>query len=326
MRRRVVMAFVASAVFALSLPAGAQQGGRLYSVAYFSAGAAGAQGRERYFKEALHELGWIEGKNVTFEYRYADNHLDRLSVMAAELVQLKVDVIVGDGTLASLAAKQASATIPIVMAPAGDPLGSGLVASLADPGENVTGLSLMAPDLAGKRLELLNELLPGISKVAILWNPANPYAANLFRETQRAAQTLRIALQSLEVRNPDGFDAAFEAAKVQHPEALITVEEPLTGSYRKQIAEFAARNLLPAIYGVREFVEVGGLIAYGASLYDLSRRAAIYVDKILRGSKPGDLPVQQPVKFELVINNSAAKALNLTIPPNLLARADEVIE
>jgi putative ABC transport system substrate-binding protein len=233
MRRRQFVKFIGGVALGWPLNAGAQQSGRLYRIAYFSAGAAGAQGREGYFIEALHELGWIEGKNVTFEYRYADNHLDRLSGMAADLVQLKVDVIVGDGTLASLAAKQATATIPIVMAPAGDPLGSGLVPSLARPGENVTGLSLMAPDLGGKRLEVLNELLPGISRVAILWNAANPYAANVFRETQRAAQTLRIALQSLEVRNPDDFDAAFEAAKVRHPEALITVEDPLTGSYRK---------------------------------------------------------------------------------------------
>jgi putative ABC transport system substrate-binding protein len=246
--------------------------------------------------------------------------------LAAELVHLKVDVIVTDGTLAPLAAKQATSTIPIVMAPAGDPLGSGLVASLAHPGGNITGLSLMAPDLGGKRLELLKELLPDISRVAILWNAANPYAAEVFRETDRAARTLRITLQSLEVRSPGDFDIVFEAAKVQHPEGLITVEDPLTGANRKQIVDFAATNRLPAIYGVRNFVEAGGLISYGASVFDLSRRAATYVDKILRGAKPADLPIQQPTKFEFVVNLSAAKALNLTIPPTLLARADEVIE
>jgi putative ABC transport system substrate-binding protein len=324
-----VIVFATAAVLAWSLPARAQHGGKLYRIAYFSAGAAAAQGGpglERYFADALRELGWIEGKDVVFEYRHAENHPDRLADMAAELVHLGVDVIVSDGTLAPLAAKQATATIPIVMAPAGDPVRSGLVPSLAHPAGNITGLSLMAPDLGGKRLELLKELLPGLSRVAILWNAANPYAADVFRETARAAQTLRIALQSLEVRRPDDFDIVFEAAKVQHPEGLITVEDPLTGTYRKQIVDFAVRNRLPSIHGVREFVDAGGLIAYGASLSDLSRRAATYVDKILRGAKPADLPVQQPTKFEFVVNLSAARALNLTIPPTLIARADEVIE
>jgi putative tryptophan/tyrosine transport system substrate-binding protein len=320
MRRREFICFLGGAVLTLSR---AQQGGKIYRIAYFSAGTSQI---ERDFVEALAELGWIEGKNVVFERRYAENHPDRLPGMAAELVQLRVDVIVGAGTLAPLAAKRATSTIPIVMAPAGDPLGSGLVPSLAHPGGNVTGLSLMAPDLGGKRLELLRELLPGISRVVILWDAANPYATNVFRETDRAARTLQIALQSLEVRSPDDFDAVFEAAKVQHPEALITVEDPLTVDYRKQIVAFAATSRLPAIHGVREFVEAGGLIAYGASLSDLSRRAASYVDKILKGAKPADLPVQQPTKFEFVVNLSAAKALGLTIPPTLLARADEVIE
>jgi putative tryptophan/tyrosine transport system substrate-binding protein len=327
-RRREFIGALGSAVVAWPLAARAQSG-KLYRIAYFSAGVAAAQGGpglERYLVESLRELGWIEGKNVVFEYRFAENHPDRLAEMAAELVHLRVDVIVSDGTLAPLAAKQATVTIPIIMAPAGDPVRSGLVPSLAHPGGNVTGLSLMAPDLGGKRLELLRELLPGISRVAILWNAANPYAADVFRETERAARTLRIAVQSLEVRSPDDFDSVFEAAKVQHPEGLITVEDPLTGAYRKQIVDFAARNRLPAVHGVREFVEAGGLISYGASLSDLSRRAATYVDKILRGGKPADLPVQQPTKFEFLINLSAARALGLTIPPTLLARADEVIE
>ena len=329
MRRRHFVKFIGGAVLAWPLAAGAQQGGKLHRIAYLSAGTASAQGGpglERAFVEGLGELGWIEGKNVVVEYRYADNHPDRLPAFAAELVHLKVDVIVTDGTLAPLAAKQATSTIAIVMAPAGDPLGSGLVASLSHPGGNITGLSLMAPDLGGKRLELLKELLPDLSSVAILWNAANPYAAAVFRETDRAARTLRITLQSLEVRSPGDFDIVFEAAKVQHPEGLITVEDPLTGANRKQIVDFAATNRLPAIYGIRNFVEAGGLISYGASVFDLSRRAATYVDKILRGAKPADLPIQQPTKFEFVVNLSAAKALDLTIPPALLARADEVIE
>jgi putative ABC transport system substrate-binding protein len=245
MRRRQFVKLIGGVALAWPLKAGAQPGGKLYRIGYFTAGAAAAQGGpglERGFVEALHELGWIEGKSVAFEYRFAESHLDRLPDMAAELVHLRVDVIVAAGTLAPLAAKQATATIPIVMAPAGDPVSSGLVPSLARPGGNVTGLSLMAPDLGGKRLELLKELLPGISRVAILWNAANPYAADVFRETERAARILRIALQSLEVRNPDDFDIVFEAAKVQHPEGLITVEDPLTGDFRKQIVDFAARS------------------------------------------------------------------------------------
>src|SRR6476660_8575000 len=231
MRRRQFVKFIGGVALAWPLNAGAQHGGKLYRIAYFSAGAAAGQGGaaiERSLVEALRELGWIEGKNVAFEYRYAEGHSDRLPGMATELVQLKVDVIVAAGTLAPLAAKQATSTIPIVMAPSGDPVGSGLVPSLAHPRGNVTGLSLMAPDLGGKRLELLKELLPDISRVAILWNAANPYAANVFNETERAARTLRIALQPLEVRRTEDFDTAFEAAKVQHPEGLITVEDPLT--------------------------------------------------------------------------------------------------
>ena len=329
MRRREFIKAIGGGAVAWPLAARAQPSRELFRVAYLTAGAAGAQGApgfERVFVEALSELGWIKDKNVVVEYRYADNHPERLPDMAAELVHLKVDVIVTAGTLAPLAAKRATATIPIVMAAAGDPLGSGLVSNLAHPGGNITGLSLMAPDLGGKRLELLKELLPDISKVAVLWNVDNPYAANVFRETDRAAQTLRVALQSLEVRSSDDFDTVFRAVKAQHPEGFITVEDPLTVDHRKRIVEFAATNRLPAIHGVREFAEVGGLIAYGTSLSDLFRRAAIYVDKILRGANPADLPVQQPTKFELVVNLGAAKALGLNVPPPLLARADEVIE
>src|SRR3984957_12689091 len=243
MRRRQFVKLIGGGALAWPLNAAAQQGSKLYRIGYFSSGAASAQdgaGIERAFVEALGELGWTEGKNVALEYRFAENHADRLRDMAAELVHLKVDVIVAAGTLAPLAAKQATATIPIVMAPAGDPVRSGLVSSLSHPGGNVTGLSLMAPDLGGRRLELLKKLLPGISKVAILWNAANPYAEDVFRETQRAAQTLRIALQSLELRSPDDFDSVLEAAMIQHPEGLVTVEDPLTTDHRKQIANFAA--------------------------------------------------------------------------------------
>jgi putative ABC transport system substrate-binding protein len=212
------------------------------------------------------------------------------------------------------------------MTAAGDPLGSGLVASLARPGGNVTGMSLMAPDLGAKRLELLKEFLPRLSRVAVLWNAANPYSVLVFKETQAGGRTLGIEVRSLEVRGPDDFDSAFEAVRGLRPDALITVEDPLTADHRTRIAAFAGRQQLPSLHGIREFVAAGGLISYGANLADLFRRAAYYVDKILRGAKPADLPVQQPTKFEMVINRKAAKALGLNMPPTLLARADEVIE
>ena len=278
------------------------------------------------FAEALRELGWIEGKNIVFEGRYAEDRLDRLPALAVDLVRLNVDVIVAVGTLAHLAAKQATTTIPIVMANAGDPVGSGLVASLAQPGGNITGLSIMSPDLAGKRLEILKEVLPDVFRVAVLWNAANPYSALVFRETEATAQKLRINIQSLEVRGPADVDSALTASIERGAGAIIAVEDPLTFGQRKLIAEFSAKNRLPTIYGLRELAESGGLLTYGASLRDLWHRAAGYVDKILKGAKPGDLPVQQPTKFELVINLKTAKTLGLTIPPSLLARADEVIE
>ena len=305
----------------------AQQAGKRYMVGILSAGGSSVQAAlNAAFSDGLREWGWVEGKNVVFENRNAENQLERLPELAADLIRLKVDVIVAAGTLAPLAAKQATATIPIVMTTAGDPLGSGLVASLARPGGNVTGMSLMVPDLGAKRLELLKELLPRLSRVAVLWNAANPYSALVYKETQAGGRTLGIDVQSLDVRGPDDFDGAFEAARRLRPDALITVEDPLTASYRKHIADFAAGQQLPSLHGIREFVAAGGLISYGANLADLSRRAAYYVDKIFKGAKPADLPVQQPTKFEMVINAQTARMLGLTVPPTLLARADEVIE
>jgi putative tryptophan/tyrosine transport system substrate-binding protein len=330
MRRRQFIALLGGAV-TWPVVARAQQVGKTYTIGVFSAGVGpeNAQTVTRVldaFFDGLRELGWIEGKNVAFERRYAENRVEQLPVLAAELVRLNVDVIFGIGTLAPLAAKQATSTIPIVMAAAGDPVGSGLVASLARPGGNVTGMSLMAPDLGGKRLELLKELLPRLVRVAVLWNAANPYPALVFKETQAAGRTLGVEIQSLEVRSPDDLDRAFEAARRQHPDALVSVEDPFTGSYRKSIADFAIAEHLPSLYGLREDVVAGGLISYGANIADLWRRSAGYVDKILRGAKPADLPVQQPTTFELVINLKTARALGLAVPPTLLARADEVIE
>ena len=325
-RRRQLITLLGGAA-AWPLAARAQQAGKRYMVGILSAGGSSVQASlNAAFSEGLREWGWVEGKNVVFENRNAENQLERLPELAADLIRLKVDVIVAAGTLAPLAAKQATATIPIVMTTAGDPLGSGLVASLARPGGNVTGMSLMVPDLGAKRLELLKELLPRLSRVAVLWNAANPYSALVYKETQAGGRTLGIDVQSVDVRGPDDFDGAFEAARRLRPDALITVEDPLTASYRKHIADFAAGQQLPSLHGIREFVAAGGLISYGANLADLSRRAAYYVDKIFKGAKPADLPVQQPTKFEMVINAQTARMLGLTVPPTLLARADEVIE
>jgi putative ABC transport system substrate-binding protein len=323
-RRDFVILLGGGAAAAWPLPAHAQQSGKTHKIGYLNAGSE-PLGTTSLF-DALSELGWIEGKNVAFERRWAENRLDRLTELAAELVRLNVNVIVAFGTLAPLAAKAATSTIPIVMADAGDPLGSGLVASLARPGGNVTGMSLMVPDLAGKRLELLKELPPQLARVAVLWNGANPYSALVFKETQAAGRTLGTEVQSLEVRNPGDFDGAFAAARQQHPAALITVEDPLTITYRKRIADFAVADQLPSLYGLRDYVEVGGLISYGANLTDLHRRAAGYVDKILKGATTANLPVQQPTQFDLIINLKTAKALGLDVPPTLLTRADEVIE
>jgi putative ABC transport system substrate-binding protein len=322
--RRKFLATLGGAAAAWPLAASAQQAGKIHKVGYLSPSVPNVLTPLLF--DSLRELGWIEGKNVAFERRFAENRLERLPELAAELVRLNVDVIVAIGTLGPLAAKRATTTIPIVMVSAGDPLGSGLVASLARPGGNVTGMSLMVPDLGGKRLELLKELLPRLSRVAVLWNAANPYPAIVFKETQTAGRTLGVEVQSLEVRGPDDLDGAFAAARQQHPDALITIEDPLTFTYRKRIADFALANQLPSLQGFSEDVKAGALISYGANAADLIHRAAGYVDKILKGAKPADLPVQQPAKFELVINRKTAKALGLEVPPTLLARADEVIE
>src|SRR5262245_7416174 len=324
MKRRECITLLGVAA-AWPLAARAQQAGKIYRIGVFTAGAPIRSKTWSILIDALKELGWTEGKNIVFEPRFADNNLDRLPELAAELVSLNVDVILAIGTLAPLAAKRASATTPIVMANAGDPLGSGLVVRLARPGGNVTGMSLMALDLGGKRLELLKEILPRLSRVAVIWNAANPYSALVFEETRGAAKTLAIELTSVEVRVPGDFTGALDSAVRKRVEALVAVEDPLKFNFRKQIAEFCAENRLPAIFGLREYADDGGLMAYGASQEDLLRRGG-YVDKILKGVKPGDLPVQQPTKFELVINLKTAKALGLEVPPTLLARADEVID
>jgi putative tryptophan/tyrosine transport system substrate-binding protein len=326
MKRREFITLLGGAA-AWPLAARAQQPEKMRTIGYLSPRASGSSSPfVPVFLRALLELGWIEGKNVTFERRYAENRFERLLELAAELVRLNVEVIVAEGTLAPLAAKRATSIIPVVMIAAGDPLGTGLIASLARPGGNVTGMSLMVPELGGKRLELLKELIPGLARIGVLWNAANPYPAVVFKETLAAGQTLGIEVQSLKLRSPNDFDNAFDAARKQRPDALVIVEDPLTVDNREHIAHFAATERLPSLYGATLFVASGGLISYGTNPADLFRRAAGYVDKILKGTKPADLPVQQPTTFELAINLKAARALGIEIPPTLLARADVVIE
>jgi len=278
------------------------------------------------FLEALSELGYVDGKTVSIEYRSAGWNAELLPDLAEELVRLNVDAIVtGGGGATAEAARQATKTIPIVVAASADPVGLGLVASLARPGGNITGTSLMAPELGSKRLELLKETVPKISRVAVLWHPRG--AGRLeWQQTEAAARRLGVTLQSHEVRNADDMARALEAMTKKRPDAVIMFFDPLTSGYRVIISDFALKNRLPTIFGSREFAAAGGLMSYGPNIPELFRRAAVYVDKILKGAKPRDLPVEQPTKFELIVNLKTAKALGLTIPPSVLIRADQVVQ
>jgi putative ABC transport system substrate-binding protein len=277
------------------------------------------------FRQGLRELGYVEGKNIVIEYRYAEGKPERLPALAAELVSLKVDVIVISGPSPTRAAKEATATIPIVMTWDYDPVGNRFVASLARPGGNITGLSTLAPEISGKQLELLKETVPKLSRVAVLGTSAVPGNAEALRATELAADALKVQLQYLEIRDRKDIETAFHAARKGRADAVLALASRLLLTDRTQVAELAVKNRLPAIYGESEHVEAGGLMTYGVSIADLFRRAATYVDKILKGTKPADLPVEQPTKFELIINLKAAKQIGLTIPPNVLARADRVI-
>jgi putative tryptophan/tyrosine transport system substrate-binding protein len=278
------------------------------------------------FREGLHDLGWVEGKNITIEYRYADGRADRVPDLAADLVRLKVDIIVATIAVDALAAKKSTRTIPIVVASAADTVGSGLVESLARPGDNITGLSQIAPEMAGKRLELLKEVVPKLVRVAVLWRPDGMASSLAWKESQLPARALSLHLYSMEVRSPNEFDKAFEDATRARAGALAVMPDSLFAGNLRRIADLAARSRLPTIFHLREFTDSGGLLAYGADRSDMFRRAATYVDKILKGAKPADLPVEQPTKFEFVINLKTAKKIGLTIPPNVLARADRVIK
>ncbi len=327
-RRREFIALLGGAATTWPLAAEAQQAEKVYRVGLLALlPGADATRQMKALKTRLRDLGYIEGKNLVFDYRSAEGKPERLATLAAELLQLGPDVIIaGGGTLTAQAAKQATRTVPVVMVGVGDAIASGLVATLARPGGNVTGLSALAPDIAGKRLEFLRDALPTLNQVAVLANPMTPFVAQALKVVGDAASALRILIHVVEMTAPDQLDRAFEAVLSAKPGALLVLEDPLTFALRTQIAGLAAQHRLPSVFGFRDYVEVGGLMSYGTDPADLLSRAAIYVDKILKGANPADMPVEQPTKFELVINLKTAKALGVTIAPALVARADELIE
>jgi len=330
MERRTFMALVSGGLLAAPLVGESQQPRKVPRIGFLAAGSRSADSLLlETFWHRLKERGYVEGKNIVAEYRFAEGAPERLASFAAELVRLKVDVIVGPGS-GAVAARKATNTLPIVIT-YGDPVAVGLVAGLAHPGGNVTGLSAFVSELGAKQLELLKEAYPKVSRVAVLWwNRPNPSGAGLdallLGEMKSAAGALRATLQPLELHGLDDLEPAFAAMKAERASALIVLRNPLTTTHRARIVDLAATSRLPAMYGDREFVDAGGLMSYGVNIADLWGRAAGYVDKILRGAKPRDLPIEQPTKFELIINLKTAKALGLTIPPSLLQRADEVIE
>jgi putative ABC transport system substrate-binding protein len=326
--RRTFIGGVASALLAAPLAAHAQQAGKVLRIGYLGTSTPAL---ERHlieaFRRELRDLGYIEGQNIVIVYRWAEGQDDRLPGLAADLVNHKPDVIVTSGTPGTLAAKQATTTIPIVMTSSSDPVQVGLVASLARPGGNITGLSIVAPELEGKRLQIIQQLIPRLSRLGVLWNPGNPATKQVFEETQVIAERLRVTLEPVvEVRQIDEFESAFARIAQARPQALDVLVDRLLLAHRTRIVEFVAEQRLPAMYPYREYVDAGGLLSYAPSNIALFRGAATYVDKLLKGAKPADLPVEQPTKFDLVINLKTAKALGLTIPQPLLLRADEVIQ
>jgi putative ABC transport system substrate-binding protein len=317
---------VVALLLALGYSAQAQQPKKVPRVGYLTvASLASNVARVEAFRQGLRELGYVEGKNIAIEWRSAEGKFERQSELAAELVRLKVDVIVSSGPTMTRAAKEATATIPIIMAQDTDPVENGFVASLARPGGNITGLSVLSPELSGKQLELLKEIVSKLSRVAVIGNSNEPANSKTFKEIELAAGAFKVQVQSLDVRDSKDIETAFRAATKAHADALIVLASAIVTDHRTAIAKLALKSRLPAIYGSSIWVDDGGLMSYGTSLIDLSRRAATYVDKILKGAKPADLPVEQPTKFEFIINLKAAKQIGLTIPPNVLARADRVI-
>ena len=321
------LSLMGAVLFSLCSVAEAQQSKKVRRIAWLTGSTLSSNThRIEAFRQGLRDLGYVEGTNILIEWRGADGNPDRQRVLVAELLRLEVDVIVTSGGGPTRAAKEATATIPIVFAQDTDPIGNGFVASLARPGGNITGLSRLAPELTGKQIDLLKEVVPKLSRVAVFANLASPSYSQVLKETKLAAGALAVKLQYLDVQGPKDFETAFrEASKERANAVLWVVSGNIASPHRKTIAELAIRSRLPAIYEQATFVEAGGLMSYGVNFIDLDRRAATYVDKILKGAKPADLPVEQPTKFEFVINLKAAKQIGLTIPPNVLARADKVI-
>jgi putative ABC transport system substrate-binding protein len=324
-RRRFLLTSLAGAV-AAPLDAGAQQAGKVYRVGLLGTYSTQQEARWEPLRAGLRDLGYVEGQNIVLEYRWSEGKYDRFPDLATELVRLKVDAIVSGGTPSTQAAMQATTTIPIVMVGTGDPLRTGLVASLARPGGNVTGLTQLGAEVAGKRLQILKDTVPNLSRVAFLRNRASAAHAPYFNDLQAAGRELKLTMQSVEVQEANEFEAAFAKMMRERPDALIVTGDAIHQFRQAWIVDFAAKRRLPALYQLKEYVQAGGLMSYGTNVTDNYRRAATYVDKILKGAKPADLPIEQPTKFELVINLKTAKALGLTIPPSLLARADQVLE
>jgi len=329
-RRQFLQGSVVLAGFSL-LPGrevGGQQAAKVPRIGFLAVGSR--EGRAfliEGFLQGLREHGYVEGQNIAIEYRFSEDRNDRLPALAAELVAMKVQLILASGTPASFAAKQATSTIPIVMGGiAADPVETGLVASLARPGGNITGMSMMTSPLGGKRLELLKRTVPGLTRVAVFWNPPNPAYGPILKELEAAAQTLRLKLQRLEVRVPGDFEGAFAAATRQRAGALIAPGDPLVSNRPRMVADLALKYRLPTMMDNKEFVEAGGLLSLGLDLVDSYRRAATHVDKILKGANPANLPMEQPTKFDLVINLKTARILGLTIPPSVLLQASQVIQ
>jgi putative ABC transport system substrate-binding protein len=320
---------IASTALALPLRSAAQQRARMAVLGYLWPGVPqnNTDIRLEAFRKGMRELGYEEGKDYRLEIRWGEGRLERMPPLAAELVRMKVDIIIGASSPAYLAARDATKTIPIVIPVSSDPVGDGIVASLAHPGGNITGISLMAPELGAKRLQLLKQMLPRPSRsVAVMWNPAYKGMGARFRETNTVAPTVGVDIRSLEVRDPREMEAAFDAVAKLRPDGLLLLADPLTMSMRARIVEFAREKRLPAIYETREYVEAGGLMSYGPNLSEQFRRSAYYVDRILKGAKPGDLPIEQPTKIELVINLGTARTLGITVPQSILSTADLVIE
>ena len=324
-RKSVLCLALCAMLFALSLEAGAQQPKRVPRIGFLTASPSVFPGRIEAFRQGLRELGYVEGKNIVIEWRYTEGKLDRAPALAAELLRIKVDIIVSSGPTLTNVLKEATTTIPIVMGYHTDPVGTGLVASLARPGGNITGLSVLSPELGGKRLELLKEIVPKLSRVAVIGSSTLPGNAETLRETELAAGALGVKLQFVDVLSPKDIEAAFRRTVKGRADAVLAQGSGVLNAHRTQVADLAVKSRLPAMYYAAEFVEAGGLMFYGVDFPDLHRRAATYVDKILKGAKPAELPVEQPKKFEFIVNLKAAKQIGLTIPPNVLARADKVI-